>query len=153
MPQNAKGGKKTRSVKKGTVSKSQIKYNRKTNYRKASKKRVPAGLVDCSICYEPTTKSDDNAVTCGKTKHAVCLACKKQIKDRVCPMCRSHKMHLPPVAPEPHFLAIYSKGSRFTSNDIGDADGKQIFIGEYPADENVTGSEAVGISRHHVGWG
>jgi len=159
MPLNAKGGKKSRSVKKGRVAKSQIKYNRKTNYRKASKKPglVPPGIVECAICYEPTSQSKDNSVTCGKTTHAVCLACKKQIEDRMCPMCRSHKMYLPPVvgpSREPQFLAIYSKGSRLGTSEYTKHDEKALF-GVYGGGHthSVTAGSAECLIPHHIGWG
>ena len=157
MPQNARGCKKTRSVKKGRVSRSQIKYHRKTNYRKAKEselEQVPDELVECSICYEPTTQSKDNSVTCGKATHAICLACKKKIKDRTCPMCRSHKMYIPTVVPKPQYIAIYSKGSRLGTGEYTKHDEKALF-GIYGGGHaySVTAESAQCLLPHHVGWG
>jgi hypothetical protein len=147
MVQKSKGGKKSRSVKKGRIAKSQIKYNRKTNYRKRDPpetKERKTRVVDCSICYEPTTDALENTTTCGKTKHAICLACKKRIKGNTCPMCRSHKMYLPRVIPEPDYLAIYSKGSRLGTGDI--ASDEKVLFWRYNDDSRS-------LYPHHVGWG
>ena len=110
MVLKGKGGKKCRSVKSGKNSKSSLKYNKKTNYKK--NKIYEKG--ECVICYEEVKKANDNTIQCGQSIHTLCMGCKwKLINDLNgdCPMCRSHKVLQPKESCG--LLQIYSKGTRF----------------------------------------
>ena len=107
MVQKAKGGKKTRSVKKGKVMKGRCNYHRKNNF----KNKQQIGMVECNICFEQVEHTTDNSVICGTVIHTVCGNCKLRIDDRKCPMCRSHECPSPKDVLVP--LKIISKGGRF----------------------------------------
>lgn len=106
MVQKSKGGKKSRSVKKGRAMKDECQYHRKENYKKRHIVKE-----ECNICYESVPASVDNSVICGKVTHTVCSSCKSKIDDAQCPMCRSHKIVM--GKDMLHALKVMSKGGRF----------------------------------------
>ena len=87
---DSRKSKKTRSVIAGKRVKSQIKFLRKSNYKKKVQK-----LIECSVCYESIPDQHDNIITCGTTVHPLCGGCKLKMKNDDCPMCRSHKIPPP----------------------------------------------------------
>ena len=80
------------------------KGKRKDNYKKKTNNYK---LVDCNICYNEVEDTSDNTICCGKAKHIVCSSCKIQMKNRDCPMCRSHNIKQP-IA-QNVYLPIYQK--------------------------------------------
>ena len=109
MVQKSKGGKKSRSVKKGKVLKDNIQYNRKFNY----KKKKDIKKEECCICYEKVIPVKDNMISCGKnTNHILCSQCKIKIGNNDCPMCRSHKLPIP--INQTMELKVVSKKTRFS---------------------------------------
>jgi len=87
----SKGVNKARSVYAGKAKKRQQKHHSKYNYKK---KPNPA-TIECTICYEQTHDHKDNSVMCGTIKQIVCGSCKIRMKDKLCPMCRSHDISMP----------------------------------------------------------
>ena len=74
--------------------KQEYQGKRKDNY----KKKKASSKVECSICFSMVDNCSDNSVTCGRTVHSICGACKLQCRDagsNQCPMCRSHPLKMP----------------------------------------------------------
>ena len=88
MVLKSKGGKKYGSSIGKKNKKSDIKYNRKTNYKKKSEIKKT-----CCVCMEEVPDTTNNTITCGKINHTLCSECKPKCKE--CPMCRSHPINLP----------------------------------------------------------
>lgn len=88
MVQKSRGGKKGISALSKKKMKNEMKYHRKTNYKKKMVKKI-----ECCICMEEIPDTSDNTITCGKVHHALCGDCKMKCDD--CPMCRSHKVQKP----------------------------------------------------------
>tara|TARA_B100000963_G_C22424661_1_gene579289 strand:+ start:100 stop:753 length:654 start_codon:yes stop_codon:yes gene_type:complete len=103
MVQKSKGGKKCRSSISGKRKRSQMKHNRKDNYKKKKQE-----TLECCVCMEEIDDVRDNVITCGKVNHPLCRECKVKCKE--CPMCRSHSIK-PPVSQEVE-MNIHSSSSK-----------------------------------------
>lgn len=88
MVLKSKGGKKYGSSLSKKKKKSDVKYNRKTNYKKKTEVKKT-----CCVCMEEVSDTNNNTITCGKINHTLCSECKLKCKE--CPMCRSHSVKSP----------------------------------------------------------
>lgn len=90
--------------------KQEYQGKRKDNYKKKKE-----NTVECCICFSQVKNCSDNSVTCGKTVHSICGACKIQCREcgsTKCPMCRSHDLPMP-IAQE-IVIPIMKIGDKYT---------------------------------------